>query len=114
MDKDKKKFYNKVCVISYVGVGISFVGFVLGGMASVGSAEPKFAAILIPFFGFGIFGMLAAFAYRNSEFRDRHLRSTGESLGFINSEKQVLIRCRFCDHLNDENAKYCNECGNKL
>ena len=58
--------------------------------------------------------MLAAFAYRNSEFRDRHLRSTGESLGFINSENKFLSDVAFCDHLNDENAKYCNECGNKL
>ena len=83
-------------------------------MGSVSSGGPNFLAILVPFFGFAIFGFIATYAYRHSEFYDRNLQSMGRNLGIRNSQKQVLIKCQYCDHLNEEHAKYCNECGNRL
>jgi len=54
----KLKIYS---VVSYVGVATCFVGFALGGISMTNSYYGGFPIrILIPFFGFGGFGILAA------------------------------------------------------
>ena len=36
-----------------------------------------------------------------------------EEVNLPNNET-IKVRCQSCKHLNDENAKYCNNCGNEL
>lgn len=32
----------------------------------------------------------------------------------VHNEKTIMVKCRACGKLNDENAKFCCECGDKL
>jgi hypothetical protein len=109
------KYYNRLCVIAYVGVAICFVGFALSGFAGVMMGQPTIPLILLFFFGFGGCGFLASYSYRKSDFYARRLQDLGTNLGLRNpKEQQVVIRCRNCGTLNEENAKYCNQCGERL
>lgn len=115
MDNNKKKkLYNKMYVGSLIGLGLCFVGFVLGGMASVGSGEPILAAVVIPFLGFAFCMFLVPFSYTNSEYYDRQLKRREETERLRNINRIVVVRCTYCGSLNDESAKTCNQCGSKL
>lgn len=92
---------------SFVGMILAFVGQITSNVGRKGLAgsglklDPKSARKdYEPFTRAG--GGMIADAY--DEFKSESKLA----------ESNIKIRCRNCEHLNDENANFCNNCGEKL
>ncbi|HOE77117.1 MAG TPA: zinc ribbon domain-containing protein [Bacilli bacterium] len=94
--------------VFFVGVLVSFVAFGLTGFMAVGGGLPFLP--IIPWFFFAFFAILMVVV--GSKGRSRHFEE--DDYGNPRSTHKVNLRCPLCGALNDENARYCNQCGEKL
>ena len=105
MSRNKRKVLQIICGVVII---ISFFAFAFSGFMAVGGGCVFLP--IIPWFLFAFFGIM--YGVVSSIGRRNHYSSDGYDVE--QTTHKVNLRCPLCNAVNEENARYCNQCGERF